>query len=309
MLEDTEPHTAASNLQFGILTLATPGDYLKAIGLALSARVSNPGVQLAVACSPEVAPLVSPYFDHVIEEKQGLRGFVHKVYLDEYSPFEKTFFFDSDVLLFRPVKPYAEEWGQSSYMAVGSHETGGLSCFHLDRSSMLRKLGRQYMVSIDGAGHALFTKPGCTAVFDQAREVTSNYREIAGDIRYADEDVLAIVMTMMDLPPAPIGNFFSRYFSARPGSIRMDASSGECEFIWRDTGKRFQPCMMHFAANEAPVAYTRQLIKLFRKFGVPIHGLLIMVIRDIFETKLRWPIGFAARRILHAAGVWRVPKS
>src|SRR6476659_3591148 len=100
---------------FGILTLATPNDYLKAIGLALSVRVSNPGVPIAVACSPRVMPLVKPYFDVVVEEKAGLRGFVHKVYLDQYSPFDETVFFDSDVLVFRSVLPYVAEWRQHAY--------------------------------------------------------------------------------------------------------------------------------------------------------------------------------------------------
>lgn len=285
-----------ADLRFGILTLATPNDYLKAIGLALSARVSNPGVPLAVACSTKVAPLVAAYFDHVIEEKPGLRGFVHKVYLDEYSPFEQTFFFDSDVLLFRPVRPYAETWGRVAYAAVGHYETGGVSHFGLDRSAIMRKLGTQRIVSIDGAGHALFTKPACDAVFELAREVTREYRAIAGDIHYADEDVLAIVMTKLALPPVPHVDFHSRHVSARRGTMRMDATKAQCEFVAVVTGQTFKPCMMHFAAREAPAAYTRQLIKLYRQFGVPIGPLLAMGIRDVFETQVRWPLGAAVRR-------------
>jgi hypothetical protein len=300
--ESHQPTTEPTDLSFGILTLATPSDYLKAIGLALSARVSNPGVPLAVACSAKVAPLVTPYFDYVIQEKQGLRGFVHKVYLDEYSPFEQTFFFDSDVLLFRPVKPYAEAWGHASYAATGRYQTGGLSSFGLDRSAMIRKLGRERMVMIDGAGHALFTKPGCNVVFDTARQVTRDYREIAGDITYADEDVLSIVMTMLDLQPAPYGDFFSRFCSALPGTLQMDASKAECDFIFQDTGKPLRPCMMHFAAREAPAAYTRQLIKLFRKSGLPIRGLLALGFKDVFETQVRWRLGAAAKRLRRAVG-------
>ena len=167
---------------------------------------------------------------------------------------------------------------------------------------MIRKLGRERMVMIDGAGHALFTKPGCAAVFDTAKQVTRDYREIAGDIPYADEDVLSIVMTMLDLRPAPYGDFFSRHLSARPGTIRMDASRGECEFISNDTGEPFAPCMMHFAANEAPVAYSRQLIKLFRRFGVPTQDLLVQALKDLFETKVRWRLGAAARRLRRAVG-------
>src|SRR4051812_35474258 len=111
---------------FGVLTLATKNDYLKAIGLALSLRVSNPGVPTAVACSAPVGELLKPYFDHVIEEKAGLRGFVHKVYLDHYSPFDETIFLDSDVLVFKPLKPYMDSWGPGPYHACGGYETGGV---------------------------------------------------------------------------------------------------------------------------------------------------------------------------------------
>jgi hypothetical protein len=72
--------------EFGVLTLATDNDYLKAIGLALSLRVTNPAVPLAIACNASVAEKAGRFFDHVIPEQAGLRGFVHKVYLDRYSP-------------------------------------------------------------------------------------------------------------------------------------------------------------------------------------------------------------------------------
>jgi len=88
-------------MSFGILTLATAGDYRKAIGLALSVRVSNPGVPIAVACAPNMRGLLAPYFDHLSDKDPSLFGYVHKIHLDRYSPFEETFFFDSDVLLFR----------------------------------------------------------------------------------------------------------------------------------------------------------------------------------------------------------------
>jgi len=286
-----------SDLKFGVLTLATPNDYLKAIGLALSLRASNPGVPIAVACSKKAAPLLEPYFDIVVEEQTGLRGFEHKVHLDEYSPFESTFFFDSDVLVFRPLKPYAELWGSPSYTAVGGYVTQGISDFGLDRGAVVKKIGFDRLVAIDGAGHAFFRKPDCFAVLNLAREVTRDYRKYAGDIRYADEDALSIVMTMMSLPPAPYGDFFSRYLSAKPGTMKMDASRGECEFIWKDTGKLFRPCMMHFAANEAPVPYTRELMKLFRANNLPTDGLVPMAIGDLWETKVRWPLSTAKNRL------------
>ena len=291
---------------FGILTLATPNDYLKAIGLALSVRVSNPGVPIAVACSPRVMPLVRPYFDIVVEEKAGLRGFVHKVYLDQYSPFDETVFFDSDVLVFRRLLPYVHSWGTGPYYACGGYMTGGMSSFGLDRSAVLKKLGKDKLVVIDGAGHALFRKPSCAAVFDFAREVTANYKSYVGDITYADEDVLSIVLTSMDLPPAPQADYFhARYLSAKPGTMNMDATRGVCTFIASDptlNGRRIDPYAVHFADREAPYAYTQQLLKLFRKFDAPIDGLVSMGASDFYERAIRSPIARRRRWVKSLLG-------
>jgi hypothetical protein len=277
-------------MNFGILTLATPHDYLKAIGLALSLRVSNPGVKVAVACSNEVRPLVEPYFDYVVEEDPELRGFEHKVNLDRYSPFDETLFFDSDILVFRPVKPFIEKWGPGAYVACGSYVVAGMSDFGMDRAAVRNALGKKKFVKIEGAGHGLFRKPACFDVFDKAREVTSNYRGYVGNVKYADEDAISIVMTMLDLPPVPHGEFFSRHISAKKGTMVMNVLAGKCKFIAADTGLPFEPCIMHFAANEAPVFYTKQLWRLFNHFKVPTRGLLRLGWRSFYRVEIKDPL-------------------
>ena len=283
-------------MSFGILTLATPDDYLKAIGLALSVRVSNPGVPIAVACSPKLRPILGKYFDHVIDEIGTLRGFEHKVHLDEYSPFTDTFFFDSDVLIFKNLAEIAERWSDQSYTACGEMMSDGFSSFGMDRASVLRKIGFSEMAVIDGAGHAYFRKPNCQAVFDLAREVTKKHTEYVGNIRYADEDVIDIVMTMMNLAPAPGHDFFSRYMTAVPGTLKMNAAEGVCSMVARHSGKPMTPFMMHFAANEASLPYARQLSLLFKKFDVPSDGLWKMAAKDFYDFRIKtrlWKIKHA----------------
>jgi hypothetical protein len=274
-------------MTFGILTLATPGDYRKAIGLALSARVCNPGVPLAVACSPKLRPLLAPFFDHVVDENPALKGFEHKVHLDRYSPFEDTFFFDSDVLLFKDLREIVERWSDQPYTASGDYMVDGFSSFGLDRRKVLKKIGKPQLAVIDGAGHAFFRKPGCIAVFDLAREITARHCEYAGNIQYADEDVIDIAMTMLDLAPAPGHDFFSRHMTATPGTLHMDASLGECNFIAKHSGQLMAPFMMHFAANEAPFPYARQLRKLFKKNGVSTEGILRIACHDYFDFEIK----------------------
>jgi hypothetical protein len=287
---------------FGILTLATPNDFLKAIGLALSLRVSNPGVPVAVACSPSVRPLVEPYFDEVVTEQAGLKGFVHKVYLDKYSPFEETLFFDSDVLVFKPVRPYVDRWGSGPYYACGHYRSDGRSSFGMDRRSVLKKLGKDRLVVIDGAGHAFFRKPSCERVFELAREISLHHKDYVGDIPYADEDVIDIAMTQLDLPPAPFDDFFARYLSAQPGTMKMDAAKGVCHFIAVYNGQPFAPCMVHFAANEAPFHYTRQLFSLFRKFDVPTSGLFFQGASDIYQNEIRMALSSKLRSLKRIMG-------
>jgi hypothetical protein len=288
-------------MTFGVLTLATRGDYQKAIGLALSLRVSNPGVSVAVACSPGLRPVLSPYFDHVIDEAPALRGFVHKVHLDRYTPFDDTFFFDSDVLVFKPLGPIVEAWGDRPYNACGEFMSNGISYFGLDRAAVCRKLGAERLVTIDGAGHTFFRKPACIPVFELAREVTRRYGEYAGEVRYADEDVMNIVLTMMGIEPRPRWDFFSRHLTATPGTLQIDAVNGRCEMVERATGKVLRPYMMHFAANEGPFTYARELRKLFVKFGADPSGLYRIAIADFFEIEVRWRIGMWMRKLLSAA--------
>lgn len=286
-------------MNFGILTLATPNDYLKAIGLALSLKVSNPGVPLAVACHPRIKPLLEPHFDFVIDEQPGIRGFAHKVYLDIYSPFERTLFLDSDMLVFKPVASHIEAWGNVPYVACGKYVTSGKSSFEFDRDAYLQKMKWERMVCIDGAGHAYFCKPACEAIFVRAREITANYKEIAGNIRYADEDVMNIVMTEFGLAPVAGYPFTSRHMSAKKGTLEMNASLGKCSFKLAESGAPLEPCTMHFAANEAPLAYTYQLLKLFSKFGLSTPRLYKLGAEDFFS----WHIKPRLRNVLKKLGL------
>lgn len=288
-------------MSFGILTLATQDDYLKAIGLALSLKVSNPGIPLAVACNPpHLKPLLAPHFDFVIDQRADVRGFAQKVYLDHYSPFEKTLFLDSDIFVFKPVAPFIQSWGDVPYVATGRYVTGGFSTFGFDRDALLHRMGWERMVHIDGAGHAYFCKPACKAIFDRAREITAHYKEIAGNARYADEDVMNIVLTEFNVVPPPRHPFFSRYLSAKRGTLEMDASLGKCYFIQAGSnlkGLPSQPCIMHFASNEAPLAYTFQLYKLFSKFGLPTMVLLKFGSKLFWKRHIKLPVHLCLRKL------------
>ena len=173
-----------------------------------------------------------------------------------------------------------------------------MSAFGLDTESVLRIIGRDELVKIDGAGHAYFRRPDCVPVFQLAREVASNYKFYAGDIsNLADEDVMNIVMTKMNLTPMPHVNFWSLHCSAKPGTLEMNAAEGRCSLQRVFDGETQDPYMMHFAAREAPFFYAKQLTLLFKKFGVGTSGLMFRAIHDYYIRDLNW----RAKRIVKAA--------
>ncbi len=286
-------------MTFGILTLATPSDYKKAIALALSARISNPGVDLAVAAAAKLRPLLAPYFDHFVEENTALKGFEHKVHIDRYSPFEDTFFFDSDVLLFSDLKPIAKDWAQQVYTASGVFRVDGFSSFGMDRKKILQRIGKPTMSVIDGAGHCYFRKPGCIPFFDIARDITARHKEFCGNIKYADEDVIDIAMTMMDLKPAAGRGFFARHMSAKPGTLRMSALEGVCSYVEQEGAReRITASMMHFASNEAPFTYAKEMHALFSKFGVDTSGLYRNACKEFYGAEIKLRIRALVRKLL-----------
>lgn len=96
----------------------------------------------------------------------------------------------------------------------------------------------------------------------------------------------------MDFSPAPWSDFFSRYFSAKRGTMRMNAANGECTFISQVTGMPYSPCIMHFARDEAPFSYSWQLFKLFRRFNVPTKGLFRFAIICFYKLNLKLRLHF-----------------
>jgi hypothetical protein len=277
-------------MDFGILTLATRDDCQKAIGLALSLRLSNPGVPIAVACAPLLKPKLKPYFDYLVDEDASLRGFEHKLHLDRYTPFQRTFFFDADVLVFRDLTEILPRWSEQPYSACGVLLTGGVSSFGLDRARALKMINRAQFTCIDGAGHAFFSKPDSLPVFECARQIAFDYTHRFGVTgKLADEDVMGIALSSLELKPMPSIPFWSRYLSGRRGTINMNAAECLCEMELIDTGQIARPFMMHFAANEAPFIYFNQLNLLFKRFGISTRGLMAMAIRDYYIMRVEWP--------------------
>ncbi|MCX4188429.1 hypothetical protein [Methylophaga sp. OBS4] len=283
---------------YGVITLATKHDYVKAVGMLLSIKQSTPDVLVTLVSSPEIGDAVGHYFDSFVPENKELKGFEHKLHLDSYSPYEKTFFFDADILVFGNLDDVQAQWAGRPYIANGRYLNSGLSSFGLDRQYVMSKLNKDKLVNIGGAGHAYFERPACEALFELARKIGSNYEDYANKCRFADEDVVAIAMTILDLPPAELENFVARVFHARKGTMAMDVSRSECSFISAKNGALVQPFLVHFATREGGLLYYRNLRKLFNRHGIDLHKELAVTFINDFRTLLNWRSKSMLKKIL-----------
>ena len=76
----------------------------------------------------------------------------------------------------------------------------------------------------------------------------------------------------------------------KKGTLNMDASIGKCSFKLAESGEPLEPCIMHFAANEAPLSYTLQLFKLYKKNRSPTRGLFKLGALDVWERYIKSPL-------------------
>lgn len=252
----------------GILTMCYEADWHKAIGLSLCLRARSTKLPTAVVAPETLRAKLEPYFDNFIPERTDLRGFMHKVYLDEYSPFTKTLFLDADMLVFRDPQELFDRWAGNAYMARGRSVKEGKSSFGLDRARILERLNKKSFACIDGAGHAYFEKPACHVVFNRAREVLQEYSSWAPSAAVADEDILGIVMTELDIHPE-----LNKQVVGFPKAILktiapMDPVRGTCEYIDLD-GDHLNPLIMHFPRDMSPLLYHKHLALLSTQFQGP----------------------------------------
>jgi hypothetical protein len=247
---------------FGVLTLASEADWQKAIGLARSLRRSNPGVPIAVTCHPNLVPRLAPHFDRIVHKRGDVSGFKHKIYLDEYTPWQKTLFLDADILVVKNVREALTPFSGAPYTARGRYRDSGFSSFGMNIETVLESIGKNQLVYVGGAGHGYFEKPQCQEFFDLARKVMANWHSYSNPSDFTDEDIVSVTMTLMELRPMPKDGFMGRVCFARKNTFHMDPLVPYCEFVEQTTGERIQPTIVHFARWESPFYYHYHLERL-----------------------------------------------
>ncbi len=287
-----------TNDKSGILTMCYEADWHKAIGLAMSLRMVKSELPVAVCCPPSLRSKVENHFDFYIPQRGDLSGFVHKLHLDEYSPFQRTLFIDADILIFRDPQELFDHWEGQPYMARGELLRESTSSFGLRRGDILAKMNKEHFSCIGGAGHAYFEKPACQPIFDRARQILLEYDQWAPGANIADEDIFGIVMTEREIFPDQRNDITAYSKIAAKNSLVVNVENGVCNFI-NSSGQKIHPLMLHFHTRANPIQYHAELTRLAKLYDVRGVNWRTLGLSEWAHYQLWWGIKSKIRSILN----------
>jgi hypothetical protein len=236
----------------GFITIAMGHEkYLRqARILSLSLRRNMPGVPLAIVTDSES---LAASADFIIPANNAIPlGVLHKVFLDEYTPFSETLFIDSDCVVTRSFLTELEQIRKFDFTPAMEKFTpaSGKDEYIEDLSAVLKLVGGEKYPKFNGGIY--FFKDGelSSAVFRTAREIHSNYRSYG--IKAFDksgpgeETVFALALTklgMLDLYHDE--GRLMRTPTGLKGKISIDPLGGGCTFERYDGV--VSPAICHFA--------------------------------------------------------------
>lgn len=257
----------------GFLTIAYGNEsYLRmALGLARSIRLRNRSCHLAIVTDYE-APRLHDFFDVVIPVDLSLGcGVSQKLHVDQYTPFEKTIFIDSDCLVFGNADSLWYLYRESVGFGVKGRYIAHNDTHYAvsDLRSYLDYLGLSRM-ALCNTGIFFFDRSDRTAgVFDTARNIyKASQCDSIGLLPYkeskvADEPILGAAIELHRVPllvddggkTMTLGCFGTECMK------HVNVLRGKSDYYFQ--GKNVEPLVIHFNAGaHRSYIYYRELRRL-----------------------------------------------
>ncbi len=240
--------------QLGFLTMAFGQEryFKQAENMALSLRRHMPGIPRAIVTDRKE---LNALFDIVIPMKPIFQaGTVHKVDLYEYSPFQETFFIDSDCVVTKPFQRELTAIRQYDFTPVVSRYLlrGESDLWLVDLAAALDRVNGESFPKFNGGIYFFKKGPTAQQIFSRAKELRSEARAL-GIVDFdkagpGDETLIALTLAELhfsrlyddhgDLMRTPLNS---------KGRVRVDALGGGCSFIKEGTIVR--PAICHFCGD------------------------------------------------------------
>lgn len=246
----------------GILTTAYgPSRYRDlAITLARSLDRHSPEIRRAVITDTVDARLDSLYAFRVPLVAERGRGLVQKLWLLEYSPFERTLFLDADCLVVRDVSFLWELFAGHPFAAVGArHATDGF--WFGDIADRCRRFGLESIPVFNGGLYYFERCDAATEVAADARALADRYDEF-GFIRMGNGSINDEVVLSLAIARNPGGSLVDDDGRAMRtpldirGPLTIDVLRGSGSFVKGQ--HRVEPAVIHFCGPWAERFYYRR---------------------------------------------------
>ncbi len=243
---------------FGFITIAWGARryFRQAEALAASLRLHMPGYPVALICDRPVAN--TSLFDHTIllDSSIGL-GTLQKAWLDQYSPFDETFFIDSDSLVTRPfhtelaeIRHYEFSPIVPKYLTKDDQDTFYLN----DLPSALERVQGEKFPKFNGGVYFFKKGEKATRILSMARALSKRGTEL-GMKSFdkggpADETIIGLSLAHYreDSLYDDKGRLMRTPININ-GPLQIDVLGGGCSFI--KEGVPVRPAICHFAAPYA----------------------------------------------------------
>jgi len=219
-----------------------------AVTLAMSLRMTNPHLPLAVITDREQSVL-NDFYDFVILHRDDCGdGFVEKMYVNKYTPFRRTLYIDSDMLVIKDIKLFWDDLDGTPFTCL-ARKVMTEGYWYGDVAEHCKVFGLEEFTTLN-AGLMYFEKSdSCDRLLEDSLAMVPDYDRLGlkrnRDL-IADEPLLAIVMDRMGLPLYEDG----QKFMASPMDcswFKVESLQGACSF--ETDGVLYSPAIVHFSAG------------------------------------------------------------
>lgn len=252
----------------GILTLAFGTDkYINmAINLGRSIRLNSPNIKTAIVTDSENFEL-SNFYDVIIPLNTVFgKNVEQKLYLDKYSPFDKTLYIDSDCLVFRDLEFAFDLFRDSRAIAIGTEFFfPGDDCAFADVNIVTKNLGIKKIPRFNGGVYYVSKTSIQPNILAKARGFIDDYKELGfwsfRDQGPADELLIGTAVEYMGYNNISDNGNLMRTPIGIIGVLDIDIFKGKSKF--NKYGFDVDPAIIHFAGNLVEnVEYRREIGKL-----------------------------------------------
>lgn len=272
----TETMTSTPQRSRGVITLGFGAKRYQDMAKTLlkNIRIRSPRTQTAVVSETQqgwegLADFVIP-----LKPEYG-EGFLQKIHLDYYSPFDDTIFIDSDCLVVDDLEYLWDKFAGYNFTVCGTEMFEG-QWFRGDIGVARQRLGIEGPVPKFNGGFMYWSRGNVSAnVFSGARELEPRYHELGfhgirgyGDPTVTDEILVSLSMALVGEKPMDDQGTVMRTPIGLEGNLKVDVLRGHVRFI--KNGVPVSPSIVHFAGGfSRRRVYLRESLKVAAAWRAP----------------------------------------